>query len=81
MVAVVCVLIESVPGPFQTPITIPLQVEEFVPKGYYGYGYPGYGYRKRRDISSDRVVRVDRSTTDGTDYGIKHNVPAGQLNC
>lgn len=39
----VCVLIDYIPGPFQTSITIPLIIKELVPKKKYSpYGYGGY---------------------------------------
>ena len=43
MSVMVCLSIVSTPGPFETPVTIPLEVEDFVPK---------YGYRKRRNAQS-----------------------------
>lgn len=59
----VCILVEEMPGPFETPITIPLQIKEFVPKPYYyGYGY-SYGYHKREAPS--RMAR-DASVGDFT---------------
>ena len=46
MTTTVCILIDDIPGRFQTSITIPLIIKEFVPKRkhdpYYGYGKGSY---------------------------------------
>ena len=41
----VCIQIVDMPGSFETSITIPLEIEDFVPKPGYGPYYNGY--RKR----------------------------------
>ena len=36
--ATVCLFIDSIPGPFETPIAIPLIIKELIPKPYYAKG-------------------------------------------
>ena len=77
MMVQVCVVLESIPGPFETPITIPLELKELVPKHYYGYYYYGDDEdRKRRESDGEEMLREVRSAPDN---GKKPINPAGEL--
>ena len=77
MVAEVCVILKFIPGPFETPISIPLVVKELVPKYHYDYYYYGYydDDRKRRESDGEEMVREARSGPGGK----KPLIPAGEL--
>ena len=68
----------SVPGPFETPVNIPLEVKELVPKHRYGYYY--YGYYDDdcncRESDGEEVLREAQSGYSDK----KPQIPSGELN-
>lgn len=76
MVVEVCVVLVFIPGPFETSVTIPLEVKELVPKRYYG-NYDG-DHEDGEGGGKDIMVRDVRSLPDGGDPSKKPVYPAGE---
>ena len=74
MTAEVCLVIDYIPGPFETAVSIPLEIKEIIPKKkpkFYDYYYY-YGDYKRQ---ADRRVR---SVGNGMDSDYKSFYPAAR---
>ena len=68
--ATVCLLIDSTPGPFETPITIPIIIKELIPKPYYYKGGSfgggkggGFGGGKGSKYGKFRATPASKSCT------------------